>query len=64
MNDDNASINRFLRWTYLLEVNDNGVPGAGMDEEPEENIYAEASSGEMGGSGEMSGEASGEASGG
>jgi len=62
VNDDNASINRFLRWTYLLEVNDNGVPGEGMDEDLEENVYTEASSGEMGGSGEMSGEASGEAS--
>ena len=64
VNDDRASINRFLRWTYLLEVNEDGVPGEGMDEEPEENVYVEASgSGEMMGSGEMSGEPSGETSG-
>ena len=62
VNDDHASINRFLRWTYKLLVNDDGVPTPEMSEEPAENIYSESSD-SAGGSGEASGETSGDASG-
>ena len=38
VNDDNASINPYLKVTYKLLVNEDGVPTPDMDEEPEENL--------------------------
>lgn len=55
VNDDNNSINRHLRWTYKLLVNEDGVPAPGMDDELEENKEKEVSSGGMGGGGPMGG---------
>lgn len=57
VNDDNASINPYLKVTYKLLVNDDGVPTPEMDEELEENTdrINGKSSGGMGGGAPMGG---------